>query len=152
VGIAWQGNPAHLGDRYRSIRLAHFAKLALTGVELFSLQKGFGTEQLAEVGFQVRDLGPDFDESHGAFMDTAAVMKNLDLVVTCDTMTAHLAGALGVRVWVALPVAPDWRWMYDRPDSPWYTSMKIFRQTNFADWPGVFERIGESLDRFVRAS
>ncbi len=152
VGIAWQGNPAYLGDRFRSIRLAQFAPLALDGVELVSLQKGFGAEQLADVGgqFRVRDLAGDLDEAHGPFIDTAAVMKNLDLVVTSDTVTAHLAGALGVRVWVALPLTADWRWMYNRSDSPWYASMKLFRQTRFDDWTGVLERLTEALGRFVR--
>jgi Tfp pilus assembly protein PilF len=152
VGIAWQGRPAY-GDYFRSIPLASFAPLALDGVELVSLQKGPGALQLAALGgqFPVRDLGPELDEAHGAFMDTAAVMKNLDLVVTSDTATAHLAGALGVEVWVALTLAPDWRWMRERTDSPWYASMRLFRQTQLGDWAGVFERMAEALRQFTRA-
>jgi Tfp pilus assembly protein PilF len=148
IGIAWQGSKAHSGDRYRSIPLACFAPLAQGGVEFISLQKGPGAEQLADVAdqFQVREVGR-FDEEHGAFMDSAAVMLNLDLVVTSDTAVAHLAGALGVRVWVALALAPDWRWMFDRPDSPWYPTMRLFRQLTFDDWPAVFDRMGETLRR-----
>jgi ADP-heptose:LPS heptosyltransferase len=85
------------------------------------------------------------------FMDTAAVLKNLDLVITCDTAVAHLAGALGVPVWVAIPFAPDWRWLLDRSDSPWYPTMRLFRQDRRGDWQGVFRRIevalGEQMSR-----
>jgi tetratricopeptide (TPR) repeat protein len=147
VGLCWQGNPGYLGDELRSIALAEFAPLAIDGVELVSLQKGFGSEQSAQVDFSLRDLGPDFDEAHGAFMDTAAVMKNLDLVVTVDTSIAHLAGALGVETWVALTLVPDWRWMYERADSPWYASVRLFRQTRLGDWPDVFGRMAAALRR-----
>ncbi len=99
VGIAWQGNPDHDGDRFRSIPLVQFARLAGSGIELISLQKGAGREQLAELGgaFPVRELEEPIDERHGAFMDTAAIIQNLDLVVTCDTAIAHLAGAQARR-------------------------------------------------------
>jgi tetratricopeptide (TPR) repeat protein len=149
VGIAWQGKPTHLADRFRSIPLAQFAPLARDGIELVSLQKGFGTEQLADVAgqFRVRDLGPDFDTTHGALMDTAAVMKNLDLVVTADTVIAHLAGALGVETWIVLTLVPDWRWMFERSDTPWYTSVRLFRQSRIGDWPEVFERVAQALDQ-----
>ena len=80
-------------------------------------------------------------------MDTAAIMLSLDLVVTCDTAIAHLAGALAVPVWVALPFAPDWRWLLDRDDSPWYPTMRLFRQPSFGDWPPVFARMAEELRR-----
>src|SRR5262249_12086821 len=88
----------------------------------------------------ILDLG-DFDTAHGAFMDTAATMMNLDLVITSDTSVAHLAGALGVPVWVALPFVPDWRWLLDRSDSPWYPTMRLFRQQKLGDWKSVFEEI-----------
>ena len=95
VGIAWQGSPGYSGDRFRSVPLVQFAPLALAGVELISLQRGYGAEQLAALAgeFAVRDLNDDFDRQHGAFMDTAAVIRSLDLVVTSDTAVAHLAGA-----------------------------------------------------------
>ncbi len=103
---------------------------AVPGVRLFSLQKGAGAEQIAEVAAvcPVVDFGPDFDTEHGTFMDTAAVIRNLDLVITSDTAVAHLAGALGVPVWVALGYSCDWRWLDEREDSPWYPTMRLFRQ------------------------
>jgi hypothetical protein len=96
-------------------------------------------------------LGSGLDTAAGPFMDTAAVMKNLDLVITSDTAVPHLAGALGVPVWTALPLVPDWRWLLEREDCPWYPSMRLFRQTRFAQWDDVFERIGEELKRKVEA-
>ena len=78
-------------------------------------------------------------------MDTAAIMQNLDLVICCDTAVAHLAGAMGVPVWVALAMGPDWRWLLERSDSPWYPTMRLFRQTRQGDWHEVFERIAEAL-------
>ena len=90
-------------------------------------------------------LGSEIDERSGPFMDTAAIMKNLDLVITSDTVTAHLAGALGVKVWVALRVGPDWRWLAGRQDSPWYPSMRLFRQRIFGDWLPVFEDMANVL-------
>jgi len=116
-------------------------------VTLVSLQKGPGTEQLRDVAdrIAVTDLGSRLDEAAGPFMDTAAVMRNLDLVITTDTAAAHLAGALGVPVWVALPFAPDWRWLADRADSPWYPTMRLFRQERPGDWQGVFARLAEAL-------
>jgi tetratricopeptide (TPR) repeat protein len=146
VGIAWQGSPTYQADRYRSIPLVEFAPLAQKGVELISLQKGPGSQPLTEstAPFRVREL-VDLDGAHGPFMDTAAVIENLDLVITADTVIGHLAGALGVSVWVVLPSSPDWRWLYQREDSPWYPTMRLFRQTSHGDWPGVFRRMAEAL-------
>jgi tetratricopeptide (TPR) repeat protein len=151
IGIAWQGRVEHPGDRHRSFRLAQFAPLSrLAGVRLFSLQKGPGTEQLREMadGFDVTDLGSRLDD----FGDTAAVMKNLDLVITADSSPAHLAGALGVPVWVALPYASDWRWLLEREDSPWYPTMRLFRQSRWGDWDGVFDRIAGALEARLRTA
>lgn len=152
VGLAWQGSRAHQGDRFRSIALGEFAPLALHNVELISLQKGDGSEQLAALGgqFAVRNLGVDFDTRHGAFVDTAAVMRNLDLVVTSDSAIAHLAGALGVPVWVALCHAPDWRWMLDRADTPWYPTMRLFRQQTLGRWDTVFAEMRAALSELVQ--
>src|SRR5262245_45065940 len=153
VGIAWQGSLSFPGDRLRSIPLAHFAPLAgVEGVRLFSLQKGPGREQIrstarvfASAGrLALTDLGERLDEQ-GAFLDTAAVMKTLDLVITSDTAIAHLAGALGVPVWVALSIGPDWRWLLDREDCPWYPTMRLFRQRRQGDWDVVFERMAAEL-------
>jgi hypothetical protein len=148
VGIAWQGSPTNQYDRDRSIPLCFFEPLArCCGVRLLSLQKHWGVEQLQEVAgrFPVIDLGSRLDEASGPFMDTAAVMKNLDLVVTSDTAIAHLAGALGVRVWVALALIPDWRWLLGRGDSPWYPTMRLFRQQRRGDWQGVFNEVQRDL-------
>jgi ADP-heptose:LPS heptosyltransferase len=103
---------------------------ALPGVSLVSLQKGPGAEQLSVVDFRehVLDFGTDLDSGPDAFLDTAAVMANLDLVITTDTSIAHLAGALGRPTWVALNASPDWRWLLERSDSPWYPTLRLFRQ------------------------
>jgi len=148
IGISWQGDRGYREDRRRSIRLHEFVRLAeVPGVRLVSLQKGLGTEQLAENSerFAVMELGPDFDETSGPFMDTAAVMMNLDLVIACDTAIGHLAGALGVDFWEPQAFAPDWRWMLDRDDSPWYPTVRLFRQTSPGDWGDVFARIAAAL-------
>ena len=148
IGIAWQGSRNYRRDRARSVPLAAFVALAaVPGVRLISLQKGDGSEQLGDVAGRcaVLDLASRLDESSGAFMDTAAVMKNLDLVITSDTSIPHLAGALGVPVWVALPHICDWRWLLDRDDSPWYPTMRLFRQAVRGDWQEVFERIAAAL-------
>jgi hypothetical protein len=152
IGIAWQGNPGYLGDSFRSIPLTHFATLArVEGVRLFSLQKGPGSEQLSALGdlFPVTDLGSQLDNATGAFVETAAVMKSLDLIITSDTAVAHLAGALGVPVWVALPAVPDWRWMLDRADSPWYPTMRLFRQTAWGQWESVFARLASAVSGWI---
>jgi hypothetical protein len=154
VGIVWQGNPQFRFDRLRSIPLAQFAPLArVPGVHLLSLQKGAGRDQLPALRgyFPVIDLGPQLNETTGPFLDTAAVMKNLDLVITSDTSAAHLAGALGVPVWVALHDVPDWRWLLEREDSPWYPTMRLFRQTRPGQWEDVFDRIAEALRRRLGA-
>jgi ADP-heptose:LPS heptosyltransferase len=149
VGIAWQGSPTYVLDAFRSIPLAQFAPLAACpGVRLFGLQKGAGREQIAAAGVPLVDLGATLDEGTGAFVDTAAVMQSLDLVITSDTAIAHLAGALGVRVWVALPHVPDWRWLLERPTSPWYPTMRLFRQPRPGDWASVFRTMAEELRGF----
>ncbi|MBV9122006.1 MAG: tetratricopeptide repeat protein, partial [Planctomycetes bacterium] len=152
VGIVWQGNPKFPADQYRSFPLARLAPLAqVPQVQLFSLQKGPGVEQMAAVAdqFPVVDLGGRLDQNTGAFLDTAAVMKNLDLVVTCDTAAGHLAGALGVPVWLALSYAGDWRWLLDREDSPWYPTLRLFRQSRLGDWETVFDRMAEELKKLL---
>ncbi len=98
------------------------------------------------------NLGERLDTGSSAFVDTAAVMMNLDLVITSDTSMAHVAGALGVPVWVALQHAPNWRWLVDRSDSPWYPTMRLFRQPSFGDWTGVFEQIATELARISAVS
>jgi tetratricopeptide (TPR) repeat protein len=148
VGLVWQGNPRHPWDHHRSLPLRCLEPLAtVAGVHLISLQKGPGEEQLRTLAgrFPVVDLGPDFNRDGGAFLDTAAVMQQLDLVVTVDTAAAHLAGALGVPVWVLLSRIADWRWLREREDTPWYPSMRLFRQRQLGDWPEVAARVADAL-------
>jgi hypothetical protein len=147
VGIAWQGNPHHEWDRFRSIRLSHFERLLLPGVRLVSLQRGPGLEQIKE--FQTITGGrlevPLDAGAPDQMGDVAALMELMDLVVTVDSATAHLAGALGRRTWVALAQAADWRWMTRRKDTPWYPTVRLFRQDRVGSWDAVFERMREFL-------
>lgn len=148
IGICWHGDPKSEA-RNRPIPPAAFARLAqISGVELVCLQKGPGIEMLDDLpeSFPITRVA-DLDEEHGAFMDSAAIIMNLDLVISCDTAMAHLAGGLGRPVWVALPTIPDWRWVLGRDDSPWYPSMRLFRQTKRADWASVFERMAVEIER-----
>jgi Flp pilus assembly protein TadD len=145
IGIAWQGNPSRREDTGRSIALEQFLPLAsIPGVRLISLQKDLGAEQLSS-GMNIETLGEDFDSGPDGFIDTAAVMMNLDLVITSDTAIPHLAGALGRPVWVALRAVPDWRFMLERADSPWYPTMRLFRQDVRDQWEPVFAAIKNAL-------
>jgi tetratricopeptide (TPR) repeat protein len=150
TGIAWQGNPRYRSDRHRSFPLARLAPLAqVPTVQLISLQFGAGTDQLHQLAgrFHVTDPGQRRGQPVGDFLDLAALVQNLDLVVTPDTAIAHLAGGLGVRVWLALSFVADWRWLTQRDDSPWYPTVRLFRQTRPGDWDEVFERMADALDR-----
>jgi Tfp pilus assembly protein PilF len=145
IAIAWQGALGNVRDAERSVSLVEFAPLAeVAGVQLISLQKGPGSEQISQAGdrLAVMDMGA---KTPADFMDTAAILRNVDLVVTVDTALAHLAGALGVQVWVVLPFYPDWRWLLDRADSPWYPTMRLFRQTERGNWQQVFDRMRTAL-------
>jgi tetratricopeptide (TPR) repeat protein len=150
IGIVWQGNPeAEIGSlRGRSMPAEEFAPLAaMPEVSLISLQQGAGTEQLESLSFRERvvDLGAELDVGSDGFVDTAAVMMNLDLVIATDTSVAHLAGALGVRVWVALHATSDWRWFQSRDDSPWYPTMRLFRQDPGDKWRGVMTHMRDRI-------
>jgi tetratricopeptide (TPR) repeat protein len=154
IGINWQGNPTARADRGRSIPLVHYFALAdIPGVRLISLQTQHGLDQLAQVptGVTIETLGPDFNSGSDAFIDSAAVMTSLDLIVTSDTAAAHLAGALGRPTFVALKHVPEWRWLLDRSDSPWYPTMRLFRQPAPGDWIPVFDEIKRELLRICRA-
>jgi len=154
VGVVWQGNAHPEVDRARSFPLAALAPLAaVPRVRLISLQKGFGEEQLDALpaGMRVERLRPNFDSGPDAFVDAAAVMAHCDLVVTCDTSIAHLAGALGRSVWIALKRDAEWRWMTERADSPWYPTMRLFRQTSRGVWDDVFAAMAEALRDAVAA-
>ncbi len=144
IGIAWAGRPTHRNDARRSMRLATLAPLAeIPGVALASLQKG---PAQAEIGrwwgrAPLLNLGPEI----GDFGDTMAIIECLEAVVTVDTSVAHLAGAMGKPVWIMLPYAPDWRWLLDRADSPWYPSARLFRQSPDRSWEPVVAAIGAAL-------
>ena len=148
VGVAWAGNPKYGRDRERSIAVTHVLELLeARGVALLSLQKGETAKQLAQLGCAA--MVSDLDRFINDFTDTAAIVSQLDIVVTCDSVVAHVAGALGVPVWVALPYAPDWRWLLGRTDSPWYPSMRLFRQPEPGDWTSVYRTMGRELARFA---
>ncbi|HET6150524.1 MAG TPA: tetratricopeptide repeat protein [Polyangia bacterium] len=150
VGIAWQGNRRYRADGRRSIPLASFQPLVraarAAGAAVVSLQHGDGREQLGTLSADPRviDLGPSLD-AEGAFLDTAAVIAGLDLIVTSDTAIPHLAGALGAPVWLALAHLPDWRWGTAGESTDWYPTMRLFRQAEPGDWSAVFARIGAAL-------
>ncbi len=152
IGIVWQGNPENRIDRWRSFPLALLAPLAaLPNVRLISLQKGAGTEQIRELAgrFPVTELdtGSGGQEDRRDFLDTAALMSLVNLVVTPETATAHLAGALGVRCWVALSLVGDWRWMVDGDTTPWYPRARLFRQAKMGEWDELFKRMAGVLER-----
>jgi len=148
IGICWSGSG--LGNK-RDIPLKMFCPLSnIPGVSLYSLQKVRDCDQLKNINFNVHDFGDELDEQNGAFSDTAAIMKHLDLVITVDTSVAHLAGALGVPVWVMLPFDPDWRWFTDRSDSPWYPTMKLFRARRPHEWDDVMKEVAKELKGLVK--
>jgi tetratricopeptide (TPR) repeat protein len=155
IGVCWQGSTAaYAAPMQRSFPLAALAPLARpAGVRLVSLQKHDGLDQLANLpeGMAVETLGPDFDAGGDAFLDTAAVMAGLDLVVTADTAVAHVAGALGVPTWLALPFLPDWRWGLEGETTPWYPSFRLFRQARPGEWTDVFARMAAELEGLVHA-
>ncbi len=161
IGICWHVNPSHDYMAYshkgkkltvfapkRSIPLDVLAQLAdLDGVSVYSLQRFNGLEEIDALDNpqKIHVFGDDFDQSNGRFMDTAAVIKNLDLVVSVDTSVAHLAGALGVPTWILLPYPAEWRWLTNRSDTPWYPTMQLFRQPIEGDWRTVMQHVKQKL-------
>lgn len=144
VGLAWQGNPLHARDQSRSMPLSSCLPLAsIPGVQLYSLQKGFGSEQLEglDPAVSIIDWGNLFED----YADAAAALCNLDLIISVDTSVAHLAGALGRPTWILLSHAPDWRWLLARDTSPWYPTARLFRQHELGKWDNVIERVGRAL-------
>jgi Tfp pilus assembly protein PilF len=144
IALVWAGRPTHKNDRKRSMKLAQFAPLfAREDLVILTVQKG---EQIAQVGnyfgpAPLINLGPDIAD----FGDTMAILRHVELLVTIDTSVAHIAGAMGVPTALVLPHAPDWRWLLNRDDTPWYRSIKLYRQTRPYDWSGVVERVAASL-------
>jgi tetratricopeptide (TPR) repeat protein len=150
IGVTWQGSPIHPGDCWRSFPLTQLASLAeLPGVRLISLQVGYGREQIPALGgrFPILELPSRRPRD---FLDTAAIMTQFDLVIAPDSAVAHLAGGLGIPTWVALSTQSEWRWMADREDSPWYPTMRLFRQKTLGDWDDVFRRMAGALRQALR--
>jgi hypothetical protein len=149
IGLAWAGNPLHKNDRNRSLPLAALAPLAaVPGAVFFSLQKGAPGEQAKTPpdGMEIIDYMDDVRD----FADAAALIANLDLVISVDTVIVHIAGAMAKPVWTLLPFSPDWRWMLDRSDSPWYPTMRLFRQPAIGDWASVMQSVAAELARVPR--
>jgi tetratricopeptide (TPR) repeat protein len=147
IGLAWAGNPRHENDAARSIPLTRFQRLLIPGIEFIALQRDLrAAERLLLQGLPALR---SYAGQQTDFAETAALVAQLDLVVCVDTAIAHLAGAMGKPVWLLLPFAPDWRWMLEREDSPWYPSMRLFRQRREDDWDEVLDRVIEALGRFA---
>ncbi len=149
IGFVWAGNPKHERDRMRSMSLQSLVPiLPKKGASLFSLQKECPADDRS-----TRDHLPglhDLSDALGDFASTAAFVSQLDLVVTVDTSVAHLAGALGIPVWILLPFAPDWRWQLERSDSPWYPTARLYRQVQLNDWTAALSQVARDLAAFVR--
>jgi hypothetical protein len=138
IGLAWAGNPTQKNDRRRSLDPAQLAPLAgMPGVAWVSLQK----DAVKVPPFEIVDRTDDLTD----FAETAALLMNLDLVITVDTAVAHLAGALGRPVWLVLAYAADWRWLLERTDSPWYPTARLFRQPRAGDWGAVIAKVAAAL-------
>ncbi len=149
AGLVWAGNPRHSDDRRRSLPPGALAPLAaVDGVRWYSLQFGLraGQSPAPPEGFPLTDLGPETQD----FRDLAAAIEEMDLVISVDTSAAHLAGALGLPVWVLLPYLPDWRWGLGRPDTPWYPTMRLFRQRRPGEWASVIEDAARQLRRAAK--
>ncbi len=152
IGLVWQGNRDHMADVFRSFPLKAYDPLGqLDGIQFISLQQGYGAEQIQGwSGLRpLIQLPEGTDVTSGAFMDTAAIVSQLDLVITSDTSMAHLAGALGRPAWVLVNKMPDWRWLLERNDSPWYSSLKLFRQSKQGDWASVVAEVESELKAMI---
>lgn len=150
IGICWQGKSGAV-DIGRSFPVSLFEIInKIKNIRLISLQKGEGVEQLKNLSSNIKiETINDFDSGKDSFLDTAAIMKCLDLVITSDTSVAHLAGALGVKTFLLLQYIPDWRWFLLKKDSPWYPNHIIFRQKKSGDWQTVFNEISEKLEKII---
>lgn len=145
VGIAWRGNRTYQNDHNRSMTAAQFTEfLSIPGLVVVSLQKDGTPDEMEDLG---KLPGPFFNAAplEEGLADAASLMANLDLTITVDTSLCHLAGALGLPVWTLIPFTPDWRWLLQREDSPWYPTMRLFRQAGFADWQSVLARVRAEL-------
>ncbi len=149
VGLVWSGNPRHKKHYYRDFPLTTYAPFTdFKGITFYTLQKGEAGKESKNVPIGLKLI--DYTEEIHDFSDTAAIIENLDLVISVDTAVAHLAGALGKPVWTLLPFAPDWRWMLNRQDSPWYPTMRLFRQPAPGDWKTVIEKVAGELNSILK--
>jgi hypothetical protein len=150
VGLVWSGNPGHGNDRNRSVSLATLLANLPAELDYVSLQKEIreADRLTLESSGNVRFFGPELKH----FADTAALCDLMDIVISVDTSVAHLCGALGKPTWMLLPFCPDWRWLLERNDSPWYDSMVLYRQPSVGDWDSVFSRIAADLEATLNAS
>jgi Glycosyltransferase family 9 (heptosyltransferase) len=153
IGVCWRGSANPEADHGRAVPLAALAPLAGGGGRLISLQKFEGSppDDLARAPW-LELAGDDFDRGPDGFVDTAALMESLDLIVTCDTSVAHLAGALGHPVIVLLQAVADWRWLTDREDCPWYPTMRLIRQSRLGDWSEPVRRLSEEIQKLRSTS
>ena len=148
IGIAWSGSLAHMGDSMRSIKLSNLVRHLPDDLQYINLQK-----EIREIDCEALEASSnilDFKADIVDFSDTAALIENLDLVISVDTSIAHLAGALGKPTWILLPYSPDWRWFIDREDSPWYPTAKLYRQKTQSDWDEVIERVRIDLHALAK--
>jgi hypothetical protein len=145
IGLVWAGRPSHLNDANRSVTLDRMAPLAAAGGTFLALQKGRAAAQALDPppGMRIERLDAEIAD----FEDTAAILAIADLLISVDSAPVHLAGALGRPAWVMLPFVPDWRWLLQREDSPWYPSLRLFRQPSRGDWGSVFQSIATELQK-----
>jgi hypothetical protein len=148
VGVCWKGNAGFLGDATRSPGITWFKSLfQLAGVKFFTLQPDTRAEFLLHVGKNGIDRGHEINAAN--FDESAALMMNMDVVITSCTSVCHLAGALGKPVWVVLPFVADFRWLIEREDSPWYPNTTLFRQPKAGDWQAVFSQVEQHLNAVI---
>ncbi len=153
VGFNWNGNIKFSRDHFRSVPLESFLPLGeVKGVQLVSLQQVNGLEQIEPLKtlWDLFEPGAEYEAETGSFMEAAALIQNMDLVITSDTATAHLAGSLGVPVWILVSQMPEWRWMLERTDSPWYPTARLFRQETLGDWKPVIEEVKSELEQLFQ--
>ncbi len=151
IGICWQGSVDNRKDHSRSIPLKYFSDiLNIPEISFVSLQKGYGQDQILSENYtdKIADFSSEMD-THKKFVDTCAIIENLDLVIGVDTATIHLAGAMGKPVWVLLPYSPDWRWMLNTNDTSWYPTMRLFRQQEPGNWAAVMDEVRIELEKFI---
>ena len=145
IGLMWSGNAMHRRDRYRSVALAELIRYLPAELQYVSLQKEVRESDLPALRSNADML--NFADAQKDFSDAAALCECMDLVISVDTSIAHLSGALGKETWILLPFSPDWRWLLDRVDSPWYPTVKLYRQERSGDWSEVLARVSADLRR-----